>query len=118
MLSKTAAQRMQGWSRGPWAPKCFGSGLGLDRYWTDIGSRLDPDWIRMDPDRSGWIRMDPDWIQIGSRLDPDWIRIGFGLDPDSIRSVDPDPNSESGSGSRRAKMTHKSRQKIKKFHVF
>jgi hypothetical protein len=37
-------------------------------------------------------------------------------DPDSIGSVDPgpDPDSESGSGSRRAKMTHKSRQK---FHV-
>jgi hypothetical protein len=34
------------------------------------------------------------------------------LDPDSIRSVDPDP--ESGSGSRRAKMTHKSRKKVGK----
>ncbi len=32
---------------------------------------------------------------------------GFGLDPDSIRSVDPDL--ESGSGSRRAKMTQKNR---------
>jgi hypothetical protein len=32
-------------------------------------------------------------------------------DPDSIGSVDPD--SESGSGSRRGKMTHKSRKKIK-----
>jgi hypothetical protein len=32
---------------------------------------------------------------------------GSGLDPDSIRSVDPDPYSESGSGSRRAKMTQK-----------
>jgi hypothetical protein len=43
--------------------------------------------------------------------DPYWIRI---LDPDSIGSVDPhpDPYSESGSGtgSRRAKMTHKSRK--------
>jgi hypothetical protein len=37
---------------------------------------------------------------------------GFGLDPDSIRSVDsdPDPYSESGSGSRRAKITHKNRK--------
>jgi len=35
---------------------------------------------------------------------------GSGLDPYSIGSVDPDPYSESGSGSRRAKMTHKSRQ--------
>ena len=35
-----------------------------------------------------------------------------GLDPDSIRSVDTDPylESGSGSGSRRAKMTHKSRK--------
>jgi hypothetical protein len=40
---------------------------------------------------------------------------GSGLDPDSIRSVDPDPNSESGSGSRRAKMTHKSRIFFLKF---
>ena len=31
-------------------------------------------------------------------------------DPDSIRSVDPDPYSESGS--REAKMTHKSRKKF------
>jgi hypothetical protein len=38
--------------------------------------------------------------------------------PDSIRSVDPYPDSEygSGSGSRRAKMTHKI-EKINKFHV-
>jgi hypothetical protein len=33
-------------------------------------------------------------------------------DPDSIRSVDPDPDSESRSGSRRAKMTHKNRKKL------
>jgi hypothetical protein len=31
-------------------------------------------------------------------------------DPYSIGPVDPDPYSESGSGSRRAKMTHKSRK--------
>ncbi len=36
---------------------------------------------------------------------------GSGLDPDSIRSVDPYPDSESGSGSRRVKMIHKSGQK-------
>jgi hypothetical protein len=35
---------------------------------------------------------------------------GSGSDPDSIRSMDSDPYSESGSGSRRAKMTHKSRK--------
>ncbi len=38
---------------------------------------------------------------------------GSGFDPDSIRLVDPDPYLESGSGSRRAKMTHKSRQKFR-----
>ncbi len=38
------------------------------------------------------------------------------VDPDSVRSVDPDPFSESGSGSRRAKMTHKRRRK--KFRNF
>jgi hypothetical protein len=34
---------------------------------------------------------------------------GYGLDPYSIRTGDPDldPYSESGSGSRRAKITHK-----------
>ena len=32
----------------------------------------------------------------------------FALNPDSIGSVDPDPDLESGSGPRRAKMTHKS----------
>jgi hypothetical protein len=43
---------------------------------------------------------------------------GSGLDPDSIGSVDPDPDSESGSGSRRAKMTHKSRQKFLKVNFW
>ena len=43
---------------------------------------------------------------------------GSGLDPYSIGSVDPDPYSESGSGSRRAKMTHKSRKKLVKVHGF
>jgi hypothetical protein len=40
-------------------------------------------------------------------------------DPDSITSLDlyPDPDSESGSGSRRAKMSHKNRKKRRKFHV-
>jgi hypothetical protein len=36
-------------------------------------------------------------------------------DPDSTRPVDPD--SESGSESRRAKMTHKNIKKVKKCHV-
>jgi hypothetical protein len=34
---------------------------------------------------------------------------GSGLDPDSIGSVDPNPDSESGSRTMRAKMSHKSR---------
>jgi hypothetical protein len=37
------------------------------------------------------------------------------LDPDSIGSVDPDPCSESVSRFRRAKMTHKSRKKLRNF---
>ncbi len=41
---------------------------------------------------------------------------GSVLDPYSIGSVDPDPYSESGS--RRAKMTQKSRKKLVKVHVF
>jgi hypothetical protein len=49
---------------------------------------------------------------------PSWILsenqgCGSGLDPDSIGSLDPD--SESGSGSRRAKMTHKNSKKNSKF---
>ncbi len=36
-------------------------------------------------------------------------------DPDSTGSVDPDPNSESGPASRRAKMNHKSRNFFFKF---
>ena len=45
-------------------------------------------------------------------MDPD-PGSGSVLDPYSIGLVDPDPDpySESGSGSRRAKMTHKSRKK-------
>ncbi len=42
---------------------------------------------------------------------------GSGCDPDSIRSVDPDPYLESGSGSRRAQMTHKSRKKFRNARV-
>jgi hypothetical protein len=38
---------------------------------------------------------------------------GSELDPDSIRSVDPDMDSESGS--RRAKITHKNRKKVRNF---
>jgi hypothetical protein len=46
---------------------------------------------------------------IGFRSEVNYL--GFRVsDPDLIRSVDPGPYSESGSGSRRAKMTHKSRK--------
>ncbi len=41
---------------------------------------------------------------------------GSGLDPDSIRSVAPD--SEFGSGHRRAKITCKNIKKLTKIHVF
>jgi hypothetical protein len=55
--------------------------------------------------------MDPDpSIFVITRVadpDPDWIRIQSGQWTDS----------ESGSGSRRAKMTHKSRKKFVKVHV-
>ncbi len=40
------------------------------------------------------------------------FRIRIRIFTDSIRSVDPDPYSESGSGSRRAKMTRKSRKHL------
>ncbi len=45
--------------------------------------------------------------------------VGSNSKPDSIRSLDPYPDLEYGSGSRRAKMTHKNKQilTIKKFHV-
>jgi hypothetical protein len=39
---------------------------------------------------------------------------GYELDPDLIGSVNPDPESGSGSGSRREKITHK-RKKLKNF---
>jgi hypothetical protein len=35
------------------------------------------------------------------------VGIVANLDPDLIRSVDPVPDSQSGSGSKRAKITHK-----------
>jgi hypothetical protein len=41
---------------------------------------------------------------------------GSELDSDFIGSVDPDLDSESGSGSRRARMTHRSRKILKKVH--
>jgi hypothetical protein len=40
------------------------------------------------------------------------LGFGSGLDPDSIRSVDQDPYSESGSGTRRTKMSHISRKNL------
>ncbi len=64
---------------------------------------------------------DPELIRSAKSrvVDPD-TDPGSGLDPYSIGSVDPDPVPylESGSGSRRAKMTHKGRKKLVKVHVF
>jgi hypothetical protein len=59
------------------------------------------------------------FLKHGRVVDPD-PGSGSVLDPYSIGSVDPDPDpySESGSGSRRAKMTHKSRKKLVKVHGF
>jgi hypothetical protein len=54
--------------------------------------------------------------RFGRNLETESKVLGISAsDPNRIRSVDPypDPDLESGSGSRRAKMT----QKIKKFHV-
>ncbi len=42
------------------------------------------------------------WVIRVADPDPDLIE---SVDPDSMGSLDPDPDSESGSGSRRAKMT-------------
>jgi hypothetical protein len=51
-----------------------------------------------------------------SRLSCLWKDVsGRVADPDLIGSVDPDPYSESGSESRRAKMTQKSRNFFEKF---
>jgi hypothetical protein len=52
------------------------------------------------------------WIRINLSC---WIRIRI-----QIVDRDPDPHSNcvSGSGSRRAKMTHKNRKKVQNFHVF
>ncbi len=79
--------------------------------------------LDLDPHHSGKLELDPDRHQ-NEKQDPhphhqgceSGSVSGSRLDPDSIGSVDPD--SETGSGSRRAKITHKSREKkIKKFHV-
>ncbi len=40
---------------------------------------------------------------------------GSVSDPDSIRPLDPYPDSETGSGSRRAKITHKNRKILRNF---
>jgi len=46
--------------------------------------------------------------------DPPGQFCGCGLIPDSMLSLDPYPDSRSGSWS--AKMTHKNRKKVNKFH--
>ncbi len=57
-----------------------------------------------------------------SQCETVWVRLhsylqcfGFASDPDSSVDPYPDPNSEYGSGSRRAKITHKSRKKLRNF---
>jgi hypothetical protein len=75
-------------------------------------------------DREKWIcaleahryRLDYDIVHFIGALNLEFTvsSQGFGsgsvLDPDSIRSVEPDPDSESVSESRRAKVNHKSRK--------
>jgi hypothetical protein len=55
------------------------------------------------------------WLNKRKKIREKYQDCGSGsqLDLDAIGSVDPDPASESGSGSRRAKMTHKSRENLK-----
>jgi hypothetical protein len=43
------------------------------------------------------------------------LRIRIRKDPHKFELLDPDPHSNCGSGSRRAKMTHKNRKKYKIF---
>jgi hypothetical protein len=50
------------------------------------------------------------WVRLHSYLQ--CFGSGSGSDPDSSVDPYPDPNSEYGSGSRRAKMTHKSRKNL------
>ncbi len=52
-----------------------------------------------------------------SEMDNSLLASGSWLDPDSIGPVDPDTDPDSGSGSRKAKMTHNSRKKFVKVHV-
>jgi hypothetical protein len=47
-----------------------------------------------------------------------WIRIQSGLDSDSIWSLDPDTDRVFRSGSRKAKMTHHNKKKVKTFLFF
>jgi hypothetical protein len=54
---------------------------------------------------------DPGSKKVGIRkASSRWFISGSGLDPDSNGSVDPAPAWESGSGSRKAKMTRKERK--------
>ncbi len=55
------------------------------------------------------------WMARGARGQEQCFGTESVLDPYLIRSVDPDSYSESGSGSRREKMAHKSRKKLKNF---
>jgi hypothetical protein len=45
-----------------------------------------------------------------------WKPSVVDLDPTGSLDPFPDPDSQSGSGSRRGKMTHKNGKKVKKFH--
>ncbi len=81
----------------------------LNAFLVKVSGRV----VDPDPDPGYGSVLDPG---SGSVLDPG---SGSVLDPYSIGSLDPDPDpySESGSGSRRAKLTHKSRKILVKVHV-
>ncbi len=118
------------WSAGCSLLRAEGFFCNLDVLYGGLGIRIglqpkmpypDPYQINTDPKPWSWAHVnDESPLIFGS-----WLSFfdGFGevltmvADPypDSIGSVDPDPYSESGSGSRRAKMTNKSRKKFKKF---
>jgi 5'-AMP-activated protein kinase catalytic alpha subunit len=63
---------------------------------------------RKNPGKAKYVKMSLQLYQVGAKLQCFFVS-GFGLDPDSIRSEDPD--SEFGSGYRRAKIAHRNRKK-------
>ncbi len=112
---------------GSWSPTLLKVSDSVQLYWSTYQIPKDENWEKNIRRLLAWWK---EWLHSphtttqsfpprASTLVSDWQRRHASItctrvadpDPDSIGSVDPD--SESGSGSRRAKMTHKSRKKIK-----